>query len=352
MITLIWRLVRWGITRNLLRTSFLLLTVIGLVTSLAITGAMMYDLANQTIETWRAIPFDIRVTGSMVGGLKERVSSLNGVRQVEQVVLLPLVLGARQIEAAVQYQADSLLDFTFSDGRAPASEDEIAIDSSLARDTELGNTIKLAAPSQLEHAVSYKVCGISNNALTYCLLTEAGAERALPEFARYSTLLVLLDPSASSRSIEQSIRAMSTGMAIRNYDEAQNYDYTLNISRRLISITRALLLVAGLGGFYILTSLSLRERTRELGALRAVGFGKARIALFLLLEACSILVLGTALAFAGALIVNGWLGLGNWHSLLSDNIGAAQTVMLLGLVASLVATLNVLHRPAATLIKE
>lgn len=351
MRTLVPRLVLWGLTRNPLRTCFLLLTVVGMLTSLVATGSVMYDLANRSIDSWRVLPFDIRVTGSGVGTLVKPISALRGVRQIDQVALVPLVLGARQMEAAVADTEGGLLQFTMVDGRTPLTDEEIVIDIGRSDGMKVGNRIEVAVASRLAQPISYMVCGISENVMGFGLLTEAGARRAEPQIERYSNLLLRLDPSASSAAIEQSIRSLSRAVSIQNYDEAQRYNITLNTAKRLINIVRVLSIVAGVGGFYMLVLLSQRERSHELGALRAVGFSQSRLILILLLEGCCIILVGTALAVFGVVLLNNQFQLGTWQTQLLDNVDAVLVVFVVCIGMTLLATFNQLRRTVASLIK-
>jgi putative ABC transport system permease protein len=130
-------------------------------------------------------------------------------------------------------------------------------------------------------------------------------------------------------------------------DLKQSYSSRVNALLSIIFGMLALAIVIALIGISNTLQLSVHERTREIGLLRAVGASRPQIRSMVRWEAVIIALLGTlggtvlGIAFGWAIIH----GLGRDNNLLfSVPIKQAALIMALGAIAGIVAAL----RPAAT----
>jgi putative ABC transport system permease protein len=137
-----------------------------------------------------------------------------------------------------------------------------------------------------------------------------------------SSALVLLDKGADRATVQKSIKA-----ALRNHPDAkiqtqQEFEDTASgtIDKLLIFVTVMLLLavVIALLGIVNTLALSVFERTRELGLLRAVGMTRPQIKAMVRWESVVISLIG---AIAGAALGTGF-GIALARALKDDGINA------------------------------
>ncbi len=345
------QLVRWGLFRKPLRTVFLLLTVVGALASFASTEAVMRDLYEKTLVTWRTFQYDISARGPKAHSVSAEIAALKGVRKVEKTILFPAVIGVSQVEIAVADEKSELLPIALASGRLPSNENEIVISENVAMLTALGigDEIGLTVLTDLDQVVTFTITGMEKGITNFVSAT--GADRIQPYLPDFYTLLIALDGTVPTATIERIIRQMPEATWVKSNDERAMYEGTTSIAEALVLLTRALLLAVGVVSLYMLFYLGQQERSYELGVLRALGFSRRKVTTTLLLEGLFILAAGSLLALLLVLVISFALGLGSWNIVIARYIPGSCIVLGLGLLAVLWTSWKFASRPITTLFK-
>lgn len=155
-----------------------------------------------------------------------------------------------------------------------------------------------------------------------------------------------VDFATSRAAIEAAVKAYPTARVQDSHDLKQSYTSRINGFLAIIFGMLALAIVIALIGIGNTLQLSVFERTRELGLLRAVGSTRRQVRSMVRWEATIIAVFGT---FGGVMagVAFGWAiihGLGRDNNVLfAVPVGQAVVIMIVGAAAGVLAAL----RPAS-----
>jgi putative ABC transport system permease protein len=200
--------------------------------------------------------------------------------------------------------------FRLTDGRWPARDGEVAIDEKTAEDQgwALGQRIRISSRTGAE---AFTVTGVSNFGSVKSLGTATTAVFALDTARRffdrgdgYDAILVAGPEGAEGAAVRSALGA-ELGPAASVRTAAADDRFTFDGLSQFISIIRIVLLVFGgvavlVGALTIVNSLSitLAQRTRELGLLRLVGASRRQILRTVVGEALLIGVIGSVVGLA------------------------------------------------------
>lgn len=356
------RLLRWSLLRNPLRTLFLILTIVGSMSAFSTTEATLRDLANRAGDVWRLIPYDFEVTGETVFDLEKQIAAIPGVGLTERALHCAVSVNAITGKATVQMGNGRLRPARFSEGYAPELPDEIAITSMVAESGKiaLGDVVDVAwlatmsdtAPGDviLAEAKEFRVCGIVNWVFgDTCLLSEAGLQRIHSNPAKAAMLLVKMDGAVEPAAIGSSIRQLSRKLRVSEMNDNDNV--ILDVASSLSQTISLIMLLAGVGSFYMLLSLSQRERFYDLGVLRAVGVSSARLAGQLILEGLLLLVLGAVLGSLLIFSVTSVLHLANVSTTLAQNLQPMMLLFALFLAVIVYSATRLAGQPATVMLR-
>jgi putative ABC transport system permease protein len=175
------------------------------------------------------------------------------------------------------------------------------VNDAFARDQglKLGDTLRLRTP--LERTVAFKVRGTVEGELD--LLGKAVVdESATREFGRLqpSFALARLDPDASPKDVQKEIDDAVTGSfpTVEVQNQSQLKDQQEEQVNALLGLVYALLslaIIVSLFGIVNTLALSIHERTRELGMLRAVGMSRRQVRTMVRYEAVITALIGAIL---------------------------------------------------------
>jgi len=356
------RLLRWALLKNPLRTLFLVLTIIGSMSAFSTTEATLRDLANRASDVYRLCPYDLEVKGEAAIERELDVAAMAGVSATERFLRSNISVNSMRDEVIVQLGNGLMLPNKFMEGRAPEQANEIAITPALATLGQIapGDTVDVAwfasstelAPGEVLSgtAASFVVCGIVTQEVgSDCLLTEAGLQRIHANPAKAALLLVKIDGTVKLGTIASTIRSMSKALQVVEMDDSDNP--MLGIAAALSQTISFIMLIAGVGSFYMLLSLSQRERLYDLGVLRAVGLSSARLTIQLILEGLLLLAVGALLGVALIFSVTSVLYLGNVNTTLAQNLQPMRLLFALFLAVIVYSATRVAGQPATAMLR-
>lgn len=270
----------------------------------------MLDNAAAIEKQLRAMP---EVKDVVPGMSFTAVASVNGKTNTVMVTALPVDrasanLGGRTISAGADL--------------APGETGKILVGRGVARKLGLapGQSLSLFALTKGGgvNTQSYAVSGTTatliaalDNVSVFMDLRDAqslvGAE-TVPQ------LIVFLNRTADTAGVAAALRAAgpgsaAAGLTVRTWEELSPYYRQANSAYQLVlGVARLIVLIVALFSISGTLSLSIMERLREVGTLRAFGTRRPRVLLMLLFEG---LILGAAGALVGCLAGGGVSGLIN-----------------------------------------
>jgi putative ABC transport system permease protein len=227
------------------------------------------------------------------------------------------------------------------DGRYATGPAEVVLDQGTADDQKLkvGSTVRIAAG----RAADYRVVGIARfgdvktlGSASVAVFDLAVAQQALGRGDSYDDILVAADEGVSSRTLRAALAdVVPADAAVQT--AAANDRYGFSDLDDIVGVVRIALLVFGLiailvGGFTIANALSITvaQRSRELGLLRMVGASRGQVLRSVLVEALALGVMASVLGIAAG------FGLAAGITSLFDAMGmalpAASTTLALSTV--------------------
>jgi putative ABC transport system permease protein len=201
--------------------------------------------------------------------------------------------------------------FQLSAGHAPSADNEVAIDAKSAKDGKLavGDTTTVLVqgpPRRVTISGIVKFGSVdSPGGASVVLFRDAVAQRVLGEPGKYDDISVGASPGTSQEQLQAAVAKVLpatvdvvTGAAItkETQDEAHK---ALAFFRTFMLVFAVVALLVG--GFMIFNtfSITVAQRTRENGLLRALGAGRRQILASVLLEALAIGIIAALLGIAG-----------------------------------------------------
>ena len=312
--------------RNLrARAQRTLLTTVGIVLGVGIVFGVitLSDTMASTFTDLYSRAFgaaDITVTaaggsGTFGEGVVEEVRGYEGVESVAPRLSLPasLILEGRQENGLPEVQSMRLFGiepesaalatgFELAEGRFPEGGKEITLDGSSAEGAglEIGDKVTLGTPrgpEKLELVGVLRIPGGSFGGFGFGMAPLPYAREAFDEPGRISGIAVeAADGTPVSALRERLDRGLGEGLQAERSETR-----TREITSQLQGFRISLLFFAGtalfVGAFLVFNALSMTilERTRELGMLRALGSTRAMIARSVIAEALILGLFGSVL---------------------------------------------------------
>jgi putative ABC transport system permease protein len=199
------------------------------------------------------------------------------------------------------------LDFT-SGSATDIGPGRIALSSTVAREhgVRAGGrlSVRMGRSQDLEQ---YTVVGVyQDNPLAHDALgarSEVARHSYLP--GSVQRLLVRTEGGAASKTLQEQLRsAVGNSPLLTVQDRGELVDEAGGVMSGLLDVMYGMLAIGVvIGGLGIVNTLamSVAERTREIGALRAIGMDRAGIRRMIRLEAATVAAFGTLLGLAGGL---------------------------------------------------
>ncbi|GHE13615.1 ABC transporter permease [Streptomyces alanosinicus] len=240
-----------------------------------------------------------------------RVADAPGVRTATAVTDSTLVTGGhvRDISGVDPRTVRDVMRLDFVSGSAERlGPGRIAVSATTARETRTATGSRLTATiGREQQPKTYTVVGVyQDNPIAHDALgarTEVAKDSFLP--GSVQRILVRTDTGAVSPSTEERLRtAVGDSPLLKVQDRRQLVDEAAGTMADLLSVMYGLLVIgAVIGALGIVNTLamSVAERTREIGALRALGMERAAVRRMIRLEAVTVAAFGTFLGLAGGL---------------------------------------------------
>jgi putative ABC transport system permease protein len=331
---------------------FVTIFAAGLKTSVAntIDETFRGEIVLQNSDGFSPIPREAVERARQVDGV-DTVSSItyatgalpNGGENVRVAAVDPATLG-------------TVLALTFESGGpsvlAGLGPRDAILDDNFARDKGLkvGDTLRLRTP--LERTASFRVRGTVKGELD--LLGKAIVdESATRQFGRLQPSLALarLAPDASPKRVQdemdQALKEPFPTVEVQNQSQLKDQqEEQVNSLLGLVYALLSLAVIVSLFGIVNTLALSIHERTRELGMLRAVGMSRRQVRRMVRYEAVITAligaILGTVLGVIFAALVSRPLADEGFE--LSYPIGTLVVLLVLAAVAGVVAAIGPARR--------
>ncbi|GMR09844.1 MAG: hypothetical protein BMS9Abin28_0664 [Anaerolineae bacterium] len=310
------------ILKNLLRRKArTALTLIGVaigVAAIVALGAIGSGLTDKFDELLTAGGADLTVLQAGASeaffsavdvNLAGDIAAVPGVAQVEGVLLGVLPVSGSPYFLVYGYDpaGAGIERFTVTEGRELAAPDEILLGRIAAGGLGIspGDSIALGGST-------FQVSGLYETGITWedggALLTLAGAQKILKKTDQVSIFQVWLAPGADGEAVRQRIEAGIPDVGVLRASEvAENTEDIQVIGAMAWAIAFIAIVVGGLGMMNAIL-MSVFERTREIGALRALGWSRWDVLTMILGEALTLSALGWAAGILMACVLLAYLG--------------------------------------------
>lgn len=323
---LFWAIAAKNLTRRPSRT---LLTVLGMTVSVAATTSLVsiaWGFARSSANHYTTRGVDIvvvragvaqRITSSLKATLAGRLGEVNGVAKVEGALLEMVSLGGGSLIGIPLHGLDptgfAITQFEVASGRSlrPGEPAEVLLGAGLAR--ALG---KSPGDDVAIEGEPFQVVGIfhgrdaleANTALT----SLAALQRLMDRPEQVSEFRIELQPPRTPARFQEVIQALERlrdeqqqplglrAMATRDFVASDTQTQLLTgmaWGTALIALSLAIL------GILNTMLMSVLERTRDFGILRAIGWSRRRVIRLILLEALALSAGSAALGVVAAWIV-------------------------------------------------
>ena len=292
--------------RRTAATASALMIGLALACTMAIVGDSAKASVDKSIE--EAFVGDFVVSnvfgGEFNASIADEMAALDGVDTVvrERFQLLELD-GDDEFVAAVDAEAVGALGLEVADGTTDLAEREALIQESYADDTGLGvgDTLDVTVPAGRQ---DWTVVGvIEDNAVVFSgIVTTIGTFEAAGYESADNALIVFGADGPAGDGLQESLDAIVEELPIVTVKDQQAFaeerrEPIDNFVLIIFALLGLALIIAVLGIVNTL-ALSIIERTREVGLLRAIGLSRRQLRTMIRLESVVIALLGAVLGVA------------------------------------------------------
>jgi len=323
------RLARENALRNPRRTAATasaLMIGLALVTTMSILGSSAKASVDATIE--ENFHGDL-VVSNVIGmpfstAIADGIETVDGVETVSRMRYSSMSFEERETIAGIE--PGSLTEVaavpTSSGSLADLGRGTVAIDEGLAEDDDLGvgDVVTLPFPNGEEELEVVAVYADNDPVLwtAYATTLQTLEDAGYP--AADSYLLITVDDSAELATVQEAVEAQTTDLPTVTVKDqagfAEEQRAPIDQMLLLIYALLGLALVIAVLGIVNTLALSVIERTREVGLLRAIGLSRGQLRRMVRLEAIVIAVLGAVLGVGMGLV----FGLALMASLADDGL--------------------------------
>ncbi len=334
---------RTGATASALMIGLAVVSAVGVMAaSLSKTFDDLVDeqfTADFLVQSSNFIPFPTALGDDM-----ERVP---GVETVSRQQFTPVkIKGKDEFITGVDDSFDDIYQLTMISGSQAVSGDDLLVSQSTAKDDHLslGDQVRLSFPG--DHVATVTVSGIFDDSpvtggytVPMSVLTDSGVART--DFS----LSIDAAPGADLAQVSAGLKkAAKTFPIVAVQDKREFADAAKGQINQLLYIIYGLLalaIVIAVFGIVNTLGLSVIERTREIGLLRAVGMSRRRLRIMIGLESVVIALLGAVLGLGIGLLVGILLrqSLSKDITRLAMPIGQLVTFLVLAVVVGVLASI-------------
>jgi putative ABC transport system permease protein len=336
--------------------SFVTVFAAGLKASIAdaIDNSFQGELEIQNTNGFDPIPTAVATTVRNVQGV-QTVSTLQATQvKIDGVGGKPRATGLDPATASQVLKID-FQDDTTEQTLRDLTDTEAIVDKSFAdsNDLEVGDTVQVLG--QTGTRASFRIVGeFKDNAdlLGSLIVTQAAMAR---DFAVTQDTFdfVKLDPGADASAVQDRIdtlltRQFPTAEVMNQEELKQNQENQINPLLGLVYALLSLAIIVSLFGIANTLALSIHERTRELGMLRAVGMSRRQVRRMIRYESVITALIGAVLGLVLGLIFAALMSvpLEDEGFVLSYPVGQLVLILIVAALAGVLAAIAPARRAA------
>jgi putative ABC transport system permease protein len=311
-----------------------MLTVVGMAVAVGAVVALV-GVSSSSVDSFLAIyrtqKIDIvvqqrdakqRLTSTLSDELEKKIEKIPGVRQVNPGLVdftsLPQLGSSAVLVQGWEPESPMMKALKIEPGSWIKKTDHHAVllGEDLARSLEkkVGEKMRLFAADDADDG-EYSVVGIVKSSNPYeaenlwVSLQDLQKFMARPHQVTGYTVMVA-DPNNKKeiQDVVAAINALGPNVEAKPAEESVTSTAEIQFIRATSWITSAIAIIIGAVGMLNTMIMSVSERTREIGILRAIGWRKLRIVRMILVESLVVSVAGGILGTATAVVVTPLLG--------------------------------------------
>jgi len=252
-----------------------------------------------------------RLTSSLDESLAQRIAALPGVKTVSKgMVDLMSMPEVGPVGAVVEGWPPDSVSFdmlTVLDGRKLTAADtyHVMLGKTLATNLgkSTGDTVDLYGAFQFEVVGVFESTSFIHNGIMVMPL--ATLQEIMGREGQVTGFTVVVDSPGDEELVQrvaQSIRGISPRLDVQGTEEYVRTTREIRFVRAMAWVTSAVALLAGTIGILNTMIMSVFERTREIGILRAIGWRRRRLVGMILLESIVLSLCGAMLGSGGAVL--------------------------------------------------
>lgn len=281
-----------NILRNKIKSIMVVIGVLG-CTSLLVCGFGIMDTLNYGIDYDfnRLIVKDITVTYSTGNNEshKNQLQSIEGIKTIEEVIYYPIKVTGKTLEDTTIY----LLEENSAFFKGDYQKEGILISKELAK--SLGVVKNDVVTITLNGKTTQRVIDdLFDSCVTFGIIDLASNYDDLPAPTQ---AWIKIDEKAHVQTILEQINEQSFVSKVYSHDEAiDNAHNLLNNIKMMTNVIKIFAILLAVVVIYNLTSLNVKERTRDIATMKVLGFNQIEISRTLAFEIMILTLLG---AFIG-----------------------------------------------------
>ncbi len=351
-----------NITRRKFRSA---LTILGVVIGIATIVSLMtvgYGMRTQVKTTLNEMLGAGIILSSRSGAVdvpeyvKDIVLNVSGVKEAVPVITTMVNVGEQPVFTVGINPEDAtrLYHVSLEDGRLlkPDEDDGVIFGASTAATLgiKINDTVTLnvqgGGVGKKFHVVGFLRAIGAGELNIGCFITLKAAQQLLNREGYVSNLLIVLDDPSKGEYVEQTLRDMfEDASVVREEELMRQIDRIMNVINGVLLALGSVSLAVGALGILNTVMMSVHERRREIGMLKAVGAERWHVLFLFLSEALIISIIGgligCGLGLAGVYLIQ-WLvsmiGLNLTVPLLIAPdilVGAFAVAIIIGIIAGI-----------------
>lgn len=292
-------------------TASALMIGLALVSAIGVLAASMNASADKMVDDQFSADFLVQgatyqAFPTAVGDAIERTDGVATVSR--QQWLMATIDGDQQTISGVSKTFPEVYDVTMADGELSLRDGSVLLSEDKARDFGLSVGDELTVPLPGNKSFTNEVAGIfESNAVTAGIVVPLSSLEAAGVDRRDNDLSILAEEGADLEAVKADLDQVVKDLPIITVYDKVSFGDTIRgqINQLLYMIygLLALAIIIAIIGIVNTLGLSVIERTREIGLLRAIGLSRARLRRMITLESVAIALLGAVLGMALGLVI-------------------------------------------------
>ncbi len=292
-------------------TASALMIGLALVAAVGTLAASLNDTSDQLVEDQFSADFLVQSANfqSFPTGIGDDMAEVDGVATISRDQYTPaLVEGDSDLLVGLSEQFGEIYELDLVTGTQEISGQQAFLSESAAADygVGVGDRIELGFPG--DRSGSAEVVGIVEDTpvvgpvnVPLAFLEDLGVKRT------DTSVSILIEDGAELGAVQEDLERVVADVPIVTVLDREQFSESIsdqiNLLLNMVYGLLALAVVIAVIGIINTLSLSVIERTREIGLLRAVGLSRARLRRMVTLESVTIAVLGSVLGLGIGLAI-------------------------------------------------